>query len=105
MRILEDGGVLAVFAKLIYPLLKPLFPEIPPNHPALGAMIMNLSANMLGMGNAATPFGLKAMQELEKLNPHPGVATNAMVLFLAMNTASITLIPTKIIALRASSGS
>lgn len=105
MRILEDGGLLAVLAKLIYPLLKPLFPEIPPNHPAFGAMIMNLSANMLGMGNAATPFGLKAMQELEKLNPNPGVATNAMVLFLAMNTACITLIPTKVIALRASAGS
>jgi len=105
MRILEEGGLLSVLGKLIYPLLKPLFPEIPPNHPAFGAMIMNLSANMLGMGNAATPFGLKAMQELEKLNPHPGVATNAMVLFLALNTASITLIPTKVIALRASAGS
>lgn len=105
MRILEEGGVLAILGKLIYPLLKPLFPEIPPNHPAFGAMIMNLSANLLGMGNAATPFGLKAMQELEKLNPHPGIASNAMVLFLAINTASITLIPTKVIALRASAGS
>jgi spore maturation protein SpmA len=105
MRILEEGGLLIVLGKLIYPLLKPLFPEIPPHHPAFGAMIMNLSANMLGMGNAATPFGLKAMQELEKLNPHPGVATNAMVLFLALNTACITLLPTKVIALRASAGS
>jgi spore maturation protein SpmA len=105
MRILEEGGLLAALGKLIYPLLKPLFPEIPANHPAFGAMVMNLSANMLGLGNAATPFGLKAMQELEKLNPHPGVATNAMVLFLAINTASITLIPTKVIALRAAANS
>lgn len=105
MKILEEGGLVAVLGKLIYPLLKPLFPEIPANHPAFGAMIMNLSANVLGMGNAATPFGLKAMQELEKLNPHPGTATNAMVLFLALNTACITLIPTKVIALRASAGS
>ncbi|MGE3318130.1 MAG: nucleoside recognition domain-containing protein [Candidatus Berkiella sp.] len=105
MRILEEGGFVSILGKLIYPLLKPLFPEIPANHPAFGAMIMNLSANVLGMGNAATPFGLKAMQELDKLNPHPGTATNAMVLFLALNTACITLIPTKVIALRASAGS
>lgn len=105
MRILEDGGVLKSLAKLIYPLLKWLFPDIPANHPAFAAMMMNLSANMIGLGNAATPFGLKAMQELEKLNPHPGVATNAMVLFLAINTSSVTLLPTKIIALRTSAGS
>lgn len=105
MRIAEEAGLLEVIAKLLYPLLKWLFPEIPPNHPAFGAMVMNLSANMIGLGNAATPFGLKAMQELDKLNPHPGIATNAMVLFLAINASSVTLLPTKIIALRASAGS
>ncbi len=105
MKVMEEAGVLQGLAKLLYPLLKWLFPEIPANHPAFGAMVMNLSANMIGMGNAATPFGLKAMQELDKLNPHPGVATNAMVLFLAINTSCITLVPTKIIALRASAGS
>jgi len=105
MRIVEEGGLLQSLARLIYPLLKWLFPDIPANHPAFGAMMMNLSANMIGLGNAATPFGLKAMQELEKLNPHPGTATNAMVLFLAINTSSVTLLPTKIIALRVSAGS
>ncbi len=105
MRIIEEAGLLNILAKLLYPLLKWLFPEIPANHPAFGAMVMNLSANMIGLGNAATPFGLKAMQELDKLNPHPGVATNAMILFLAINTTCITLIPTKIIALRTSAGS
>jgi spore maturation protein SpmA len=105
MKILEDAGVLQSLARLLYPILKWLFPDIPANHPAFGAIAMNFSANMVGLGNAATPFGLKAMQELEKLNPHPGIATNAMVLFLAINTSSLTLIPTKVIALRASAGS
>lgn len=105
MRIVEEAGLLQIIAKLIYPLLKWLFPDVPANHPAFGAMVMNLSANIIGLGNAATPFGLKAMQELDKLNPHPGIATNAMVLFLAINTSSVTLLPTKIIALRASAGS
>jgi spore maturation protein SpmA len=86
MKIIEEAGLLQIIAKLLYPLLKWLFPDVPANHPAFGAMVMNLSANMIGLGNAATPFGLKAMQELDKLNPHPGVATNAMVLFLAINT-------------------
>lgn len=105
MRIMEAAGLLSRLALILSPLLRWLFPEIPPHHPAMGAMAMNFSANMLGMGNAATPFGLKAMQELNTLNPHPGIATNAMVLFLAINTSSITLIPTKIIALRTSAGS
>jgi spore maturation protein SpmB len=77
---------------------------VPPEHPAMGAMILNFSANILGLGNAATPFGIRAMQELDKLNPHPGTATNAMALFLAINTSSITLLPTGVIALRASLG-
>lgn len=105
MKILEKTNFMNVLGKLIYPLLKWLFPDVPPNHPAFAAMTMNLSANMIGLGNAATPFGIKAMQELDKINPHPGVATNAMVLFLAINTSSITLLPTKIIALRAAAGS
>ena len=81
------------------------FPDVPANHPAMGAMIMNISANAMGLGNAATPFGIRAMQELDKLNPHKGTATDAMVLFLAINTSSVTLLPTGIIALRAAAGS
>jgi spore maturation protein SpmB len=82
-----------------------LFPEVPANHPAMGAMIMNMSANALGLGNAATPFGIRAMQELDELNPCKGTATNAMALFLAINTSSVTLLPTGVIALRAAAGS
>ncbi len=100
MKILEEAGFIKTLSRRIYPLLRLLFPEIPAQHPALGAMTLNLSANLLGLGNAATPFGIKAMQALEKLNPHPGTATNAMILFLAINTSSITLLPTKVIALR-----
>jgi spore maturation protein SpmB len=82
-----------------------LFPDVPAEHPAMGAMILNISANVLGLGNAATPFGIRAMQELDKLNADKGTATNAMALFLAINTSSVTLLPTGIIALRASAGS
>jgi spore maturation protein SpmA len=78
---------------------------VPDGHPAISAMLLNIAANMLGLGNAATPFGLKAMEELEKLNPNKGTATNAQVLFLAINTASIQLVPTTVIALRAAAGS
>ncbi|WP_028491322.1 nucleoside recognition domain-containing protein [Thioalkalivibrio sp. ALE19] len=105
MKIAEAGGLLTVLARLLRPLMVRLFPDVPPEHPAMGAMILNFSANILGLGNAATPFGIRAMQELEKLNPHPGTATNAMALFLAINTSSITLLPTGVIALRASLGS
>ncbi len=105
MKIAEKAGLLAVFAKLLRPLMVRLFPEIPQDHPAMGAMIMNLSANALGLGNAATPFGIRAMQELNKLNPIKGTATDPMILFLAINTSSVTLLPTGIIALRAAAGS
>ncbi|MFO7953992.1 nucleoside recognition domain-containing protein [Thioalkalivibrio sp.] len=105
MKIAEAGGLLTVLARLLRPLMVRLFPSVPPDHPAMGAMILNFSANILGLGNAATPFGIRAMQELEKLNPHPGTATNAMALFLTINTSSITLLPTGVIALRASLGS
>lgn len=105
MKIAEAGGLLTILARLIRPLMTRLFPEVPPEHPAMGAMILNLSANALGLGNAATPFGIRAMQELDKLNPRKGTATNAMVLFLAINTSSVTLLPTGVIALRAAAGS
>jgi spore maturation protein SpmA len=104
MKIAEAGGLLTVLARLLRPMMTRLFPSVPPDHPAMGAMILNFSANILGLGNAATPFGIRAMQELNKLNPHPGTATNAMALFLAINTSSITLLPTGVIALRASLG-
>jgi len=105
MKVAEKGGLLTVIARLIRPLMARLFPEVPPEHPAMGAMILNLSANVLGLGNAATPFGIRAMQELNRLNPAPGTATDAMALFLAINTSSVTLLPTGVIALRAAAGS
>jgi spore maturation protein SpmA/spore maturation protein SpmB len=105
MKVAEAGGMLRIIARLIRPLMVRLFPDVPAEHPAMGAMILNLSANALGLGNAATPFGIRAMQELDKLNSRPGTATNAMVLFLAINTSSVTLLPTGVIALRAAAGS
>lgn len=105
MQVASQSGLLQQIARLLYPVLKKLFPQVPCGHPAMGAMVMNISANLLGLGNAATPFGIKAMQGLNTLNPSKGVATNAMVLFLAINTSSVTLIPTKVIALRQSAGS
>jgi spore maturation protein SpmA len=105
MKVAEDAGLIAKLANMIKPLTKKLFPDVPSDHPAIGAMLMNISANMLGLGNAATPFGLKAMDELDKLNPEKGTATNAMVTFLAINTAGLTLIPATAIAVRAAQGS
>lgn len=105
MKVAEAGGMLKILARLIRPLMVRLFPDIPPDHPAMGAMILNLSANAMGLGNAATPFGIRAMQELDTLNPRPGTATNAMALFLAINTSSVTLLPTGVIALRAAAES
>ncbi len=105
MKVAEEGGLLRIIAKLLRPLMIRLFPDVPSDHPAMGAMIMNISANALGLGNAATPFGIRAMQELDRLNPHRGTATDSMALFLAINTSSVTLLPTGVIALRASMGS
>lgn len=105
MKVAEAGGLLVIIARVIRPLMTRLFPEVPPDHPAMGAMILNMSANALGLGNAATPFGIRAMQELDKLNTRPGTATNPMALFLAINTSSITLLPTGVIAIRAAAGS
>jgi spore maturation protein SpmA len=105
MKVAEDAGLIKIIANLLKPVTKRLFPDVPVDHPAMGSMIMNISANMLGLGNAATPFGLKAMEELEEINPEKGTATNAMCTFLAINTAGMTLIPATAIAIRAAAGS
>ncbi|MAG29316.1 MAG: spore maturation protein [Deltaproteobacteria bacterium] len=106
MRIAFDAGFREVVARLLTPVTQRLFPQIPPDHPALGAMIMNIASNVLGMGNAATPFGLKAMSELSKLNRRSGSASNAMVLFLAINSSAVTLLPPLgTIGVRAAAGS
>lgn len=105
MKVAEEAGLIRIIAKAVRPITRRLFPDVPHDHPAMGSMIMNISANMLGLGNAATPFGLKAMEELEKLNPNKGTATNAMCTFLTVNTAGLTLIPATAIAIRASAGS
>ncbi|MBT6108510.1 MAG: spore maturation protein, partial [Rhodospirillales bacterium] len=105
MKVAEQGGLLVVIARLVRPLMIRLFPEVPADHPAMGAMIMNMSANAMGLGNAATPFGIRAMEQLNTLNQQKGTATNAMALFLAINTSSVTLLPTGVIAIRAASGS
>jgi len=93
LRLADKAGLVRAIAWSLKPVMRVLFPEVPAEHPAVGAMILNMAANMLGLGNAATPLGLKAMQELNKLNPHPGTATNSMVTFLALNTSAVTLIP------------
>lgn len=105
MKVAERAGLLVVVAKTLRPLMTRLFPGVPADHPAMGAMIMNISANVLGLGNAATPFGIRAMEHLNRLNPAKGTASDAMILFLAINTSSVTLLPTGVIALRAAAGS
>src|SRR5690606_36898568 len=105
MKVAEEAGLIAIIARALKPITKRLFPDVPSDHPAMGSMIMNISANMLGLGNAATPFGLKAMEELDTLNPKKGTATNSMITFLAINTAGMTLIPARAIAIRAAAGS
>ncbi len=105
MKVAEAGGLLTIIARTVRPLMVRLFPDVPADHPAMGAMILNISANAMGLGNAATPFGIRAMQELDKLNPVKGTASNAMALFLAINTSSVTILPTGVIALRAAAGS
>ncbi len=105
MKLGEDSGLIKIIARVMRPVMIRIFPDIPPDHPAIAAMIMNIAANVLGLNNAATPLGLKAMEELDKLNPKKGTATNAMVTFLAINTAGLTLIPATAIAVRAALGS
>lgn len=103
--ILREAGLMQSLSRLLRPVLARLFPDVPIDHPAMGAMIMNFAANLLGLGNAATPFGLKAMQELDTLNKQKGVATNAMALFLVFNTAGLTILPVTVMAVRSSLGS
>jgi len=104
MKIGERAGMLDILTRGLAPLFRRLFPEVPANHPALGAMTMNMGANMLGLDNAATPLGIKAMQELQKLNPSSDTASDAQILFLVINTASVTLLPVTIFSYRAQMG-
>jgi len=105
MKIADQSGLVAKLASVLKPITTRLFPDVPADHPAMGAMIMNISANMLGLANAATPLGLKAMEELNKLNKKLGTATDAMCTFLVINTSNVQLIPATVIAIRAASGS
>lgn len=105
MKIAEKAGLIRIFAWLIGPFIRLLFPGVPPRHPALGSIVMTISANMLGLGNAATPFGIKAMQQLQELNPRPETATPAMCTLLALSTTGFTLVPATLIALRSAAGS
>ena len=105
MRVAENGGLMAALARLVRPVMRRLFPDVPADSPAISAMILNIAANLMGLGNAATPFGIKAIQELDKLNSRPGTATNAMALFLAINTAGLAVLPSGMIGVRASLGS
>jgi len=104
MKIGEKGGVINFFAKIIAPLFAKIFPDIPKNHPAIGAIVMNISANMLGLDNAATPLGLKAMDEMQKLNPKKDTASNSQIMFLVLNTSGLTIIPISIMVYRAELG-
>jgi spore maturation protein SpmA len=104
MRIGEKGGAVQLLSKAISPLFRKIFPEVPKDHPAIGAMLMNVTANMLGLDNAATPFGLKAMEELQKVNPQKDTASNAQIMFLVLNTSGLTIIPISIMAYRMAEG-
>jgi spore maturation protein A len=100
MKIAEESGLISLIARGLKPIMIRLFPDVPADHPAMGSIVLNMSANMLGLGNAATPLGLKAMEELQELNPEKGTATNAMVMFLAINTSSVQFIlPATVVAL------
>lgn len=105
MKIAEKSGLVTAIGRVVRPVLSFLFPDIPKDHPALGAIVMNLVANFMGLGNAATPLGLKAMKELQTLNNDKKTATDSMCMFLVLNTAAIQLIPANIIALRTAEGS
>ena len=104
MRIGEKGGMINVFSHIMGPFFNKLFPEIPKNHPVNGSIMMNLAANMLGIDNAATPLGLKAMSQLQELNPKKDTASNSMIMFLVLNTSGLTLIPVSIMVYRAQMG-
>ena len=104
MKVGEQGGAIDVMARLVRPFFRRLFPEVPPDHPAIGSLIMNFAANMLGLDNAATPLGLKAMNELQSLNPEKDTATNAQIMFLVLNASGLTIIPISIMVYRAQLG-
>jgi spore maturation protein A len=106
MKIAEASGLIRIIAKLLKPITIRLFPDVPADHPAIGSIVLNMSANILGLGNAATPLGLKAMEELQELNDKKDTATNAMVMFLAINTSSVQLIlPATVVALMGATAS
>lgn len=105
MRVAEKAGLISLLGRALRPISRLLFPDIPPEHPAIGAIIMNFAANMLGLSNAATPLGIKAMEELQELNPQKETASNAMVTFMTLNTGGIQLIPATIIGVLAAAGS
>ncbi|WP_353892297.1 nucleoside recognition domain-containing protein [Proteinivorax hydrogeniformans] len=105
MKLIEKSGLLKVIVRVMRPVAKFLFPDVPADHPAMSSILMNMSANFLGMGSAATPLGLKAMEQLQTLNKDKKTASDAMCTFLALNTSSLTLIPTTVIALRVATGS
>lgn len=104
MEIAIESGLIKCFARFVQPIMRPLFPDVPVDHPAMGAMVLNIAANMLGLANAATPFGLQAMKELERLNQRATVASDAMCTFLAINTSSVQLIPATAMAFLAANG-
>jgi spore maturation protein A len=106
MKIAEASGLIRIIARGLRPITVRLFPEVPEDHPAIGSIVLNMAANMLGLGNAATPLGLKAMEELQELNPNKDTATNPMVMFLAINTSSVQLIvPATVVALMGATAS
>lgn len=104
VRLVERSGMIVILSRVLRPVLRLLFPSVPADHPAMGAMVLNMGANMLGAGNAATPLGLRAMQQLDRLNPHKGTATDAMAMFLAINTSSVTIIPATAVGVLAAEG-
>jgi spore maturation protein A len=105
MRVAEKAGLVALLGRLLRPVLRWLFPDIPPDHPANGSIVLSIAANMLGLNNAATPLGIKAMEEMQTLNDQKDTATNSMVTFMAMNTAGVQLIPATMIGILAAAGS
>ena len=105
MKIAEEAGLVQAIGRALTPVMKYLFPEIPKNHPAMGSIVMNMAANILGLGNAATPLGIKAMQELQDLNEEKETASNSMCMFLAINTSSVTLVASSVVAYRLAAGS
>jgi spore maturation protein A len=105
MRVAEEAGLVQLLARVVRPIMRRLFPDVPPHHPAMGSMLANIAANLLGLGNSATALGLKAMQDLQSLNKGSDAASNAMVIFMAINATAITLVPATVIGLRVAAGS